>query len=75
MRLRFTAEAREHIAGIYSYVSDRIPAAATQVAARIRVAAERLTEFPKMGRAGIVAGSHEWVVRGLLHHRLRDRYD
>ncbi len=65
MRLRFTAEAREHIAGIYSYIGDRNPAAAAQVAARIRLAAERLTEFPRMGRRGRVAGTHEWVVRGL----------
>jgi toxin ParE1/3/4 len=65
MRLRFTAEAREHIAGIYSYIGDRSAAAATQVIVRIRLAAERLTEFPKMGRAGRVAGTHEWVVRGL----------
>jgi toxin ParE1/3/4 len=28
-------------------------------------AAERLTEFPRMGHAGRVAGTHEWVVRGL----------
>ena len=65
MRLRFTAETREHIAEIYGYIGDRSPAAATQVAARIRLAAERLTEFPKMGRTGRVAGTHEWVVRGL----------
>jgi toxin ParE1/3/4 len=39
--------------------------AATQVVARIRRAAERLTEFPRMGRAGRVPGTHEWVVRGL----------
>jgi toxin ParE1/3/4 len=65
MRLRFTAEAREHIAGIYSYIRDRSPVAATQVIARIRLAAERLTEFPRMGRAGRVAGTQEWVVHGL----------
>ncbi|HWZ40137.1 MAG TPA: type II toxin-antitoxin system RelE/ParE family toxin [Bradyrhizobium sp.] len=65
MRLRFTAETREHIAEIYGYIGDRSPAAATQVAARIRLAAERLTEFPKMGRTGRVAGTHEWVVHGL----------
>jgi plasmid stabilization system protein ParE len=29
------------------------------------MAAERLTEFPRMGHAGRVAGTHEWVVRGL----------
>jgi toxin ParE1/3/4 len=65
MRLRYTAEARRHIAAIYSYICDRNPAAATQVAARIRSAAERLTEFPRIGRAGRVHGTHEWVVRGL----------
>jgi toxin ParE1/3/4 len=65
MRLRYTAEAREHIAAFYSYIGDRSPAAATQVAARIRLAAERLTEFPRIGRAGRVHGTYEWVVRGL----------
>jgi len=65
VRLRYTAEARDHIAAIYSYIRDRSPAAATQVVARIRLAAERLTEFPRMGHAGQVEGTHEWVVRGL----------
>jgi toxin ParE1/3/4 len=65
VRLRFTAEAREHIAAIYSYIRDRNPAAATQVVARIRLATERLAEFPRMGHTGRVAGTHEWVVRGL----------
>jgi toxin ParE1/3/4 len=65
VRLRFTAEAREHIAAIYSYVRDRNPVAATQVVARIRMAAEQLAEFPRMGHAGRVPGTHEWVVRGL----------
>jgi toxin ParE1/3/4 len=65
VRLRYTAEAREHIAAVYSYIRDRNPAAATQVVARIRWAAERLTEFPRMGHAGRVSGTHEWVVRGL----------
>lgn len=65
MRLRFTTQAREHIAGIYSYIRDRNPVAATQVVARIRLAAERLTEFPRMGHGGRVPGTQEWVVRGL----------
>ncbi|WP_246175007.1 type II toxin-antitoxin system RelE/ParE family toxin [Bradyrhizobium paxllaeri] len=63
--MRFTAEAREHIAAIYSYIRERNPIAATQVVARIRLAAERLTEFPRMGHVGRVPGTHEWVVRGL----------
>jgi len=65
VKLRFTTEAREHIAAIYSYIQDRNPAAATQVVARIRFAAEQLTEFPRMGHAGRVPGTQEWVVRGL----------
>jgi toxin ParE1/3/4 len=64
VKLRFTAEAREHIAAIYSYIRDRNPVAATLVA-RIRVAAEQLAEFPRMGHIGRVPGTHEWVVRGL----------
>jgi len=65
IRLRYTADARQHIEGIYSYIRDRSPAAATGIAARIRLAAERLAEFPRIGRAGRVYGTHEWVVRGL----------
>ncbi len=56
MRLRFSAEAQEHIASIYSYIGDRSP---------FGNAAERLIEFPRMGRTGLVEGTHEWVVRGL----------
>jgi toxin ParE1/3/4 len=65
VRLRYTAQAREHIAEIYGYIRDRNPVAATQVAARIRLAAERLVEFPRMEHAGRITGTHEWVVRGL----------
>jgi len=65
VRLRFTAEAREHIAAIYSYIRDRNPVAATQVVARIRLAANQLAEFPRMGHVGRVSATHEWVVRGL----------
>ncbi len=68
VRLRYTAEAREHIAGIYNYIRERNPVAATQVAARIRLAAERLAEFPRIGHAGRVDGTHEWVARVALHY-------
>ena len=57
VKLRFTAEAREHIAAIYSYIQDRNPVAATQVVARIRLAAEQLADLesaqPLDGRANI----------------------
>jgi toxin ParE1/3/4 len=65
VRLRYTAEARDHIAGIYNYIRERNPIAATHVVARIRLAAERLAEFPRIGHAGRVTGTHEWVVREL----------
>ena len=65
LRLRYTTQAREHIAEIYSYIRNRNPVAATQVVSRIRLAAERLAEFPRMGHPGRVAGTHEWVMRGL----------
>ena len=58
VKLRFAAEARKHIAAIYSYIKDRNPAAATQVAARIRLAASQLAEFPRMGHVGRVPGTH-----------------
>jgi toxin ParE1/3/4 len=41
------------------------PVAAIQVVARIRVAAERLAKFPRIGHAGRVSGTYEWVVHGL----------
>jgi toxin ParE1/3/4 len=59
VRLRYTAQVRAHIAGIYEYIRERSPTAATQVVARIRFAAERLTEFPRIGHAGRVPGTHE----------------
>jgi toxin ParE1/3/4 len=65
VRLRYTAQAREHIAAIFGYIRDRNRVAATEVVARIRQAAVRLTEFPRVGHAGRVVGTYEWVVRGL----------
>ena len=65
MRLRYTTQAHDQIAAIYSFIGDRSPEAAREVVARIRSAAERLVEFPRIGRAGRIAGTLEWVVRGL----------
>jgi toxin ParE1/3/4 len=65
VRLRYTTQAREHIAAIHGYIRVRNPVAATQVAARVRLAAERLAEFPRMGHTGRVACTYEWVLRGL----------
>jgi plasmid stabilization system protein ParE len=65
MRLRYTADARFHIELIFNYIKERNPVAATEVAARIRAATERLQEFPQIGHAGRVPSTYEWVVKGL----------
>jgi plasmid stabilization system protein ParE len=65
MRLRYSAQARTHIAEIYRYIRHRNPVAATQVVLRIRQAAERLRQFPRTGHAGRVPGTYAWVVNGL----------
>jgi plasmid stabilization system protein ParE len=65
MRLRYSAAARLHIESIFNYIKDRNPVAAVEVAVRIRVAVERLQEFPQIGHAGRVPDTYEWVVRGL----------
>jgi toxin ParE1/3/4 len=48
------------------------------VITRIRAAAEQLGEFPHIGHLGLVAGTHEWVVKGLPYvivHELHARRD
>ena len=42
-----------------------IPSQPRRWSPRIRLATERLAEFPRMGHVGRVPGTHEWVVRGL----------
>jgi plasmid stabilization system protein ParE len=45
---------------------------------RIRAAAERLGEFPHIGHIGLVAGTHEWAVRGwpyIIVHELQVETD
>jgi len=64
MRLRWAGEARSHIKAIYDYVSERNPAAALELASRIRAAAELLKDFPRIGRGGTDPGTAEWVVTG-----------
>jgi toxin ParE1/3/4 len=65
MKVRYTLEALEHIDAIGAYIEARNPEAARRVIARIRAAADRLGEFPRIGHVGLVAGTFEWPVRGL----------
>jgi toxin ParE1/3/4 len=50
---------------IYEYIKERNPRAATEVVARIRLAADRLGRLPHMGYIGRARGTFEWVVVGL----------
>jgi toxin ParE1/3/4 len=62
MKVRFTLEALMHISGIRFYIEGRSPRAAVHIVERIFAEADRLGEFPQMGRVGIVPGTHEWTV-------------
>jgi toxin ParE1/3/4 len=62
MRVRFTLEALTHIAGIRFYIEQHSTQAAIHIAERIFAEADRLGEFPQLGRIGIVPGTYEWTV-------------
>ena len=71
MRLRYTTEALAHLEAINDFLSERDPAAARRIAAEIRTAAQRLCEFPDLGRPGDAIGTR--AVGGpplALTHRL-----
>lgn len=65
MTVRFSPEAQRHIAAIFTYINERNPVAARRVVARIRQAADRLADFPYIGRVGLASGTREWVVTRL----------
>jgi toxin ParE1/3/4 len=65
MRVRYRRSAQLDIGGIHEYIDKQNPRAATEVAARIRRAADRLGLWPYMGHAGRARGTLEWVVVGL----------
>ena len=65
LKVRYTIDALLHIGAIHAYIDERNPVAATRVIARVRAAAERLGEHPRIGHAGTAAGTLEWVVTGL----------
>jgi toxin ParE1/3/4 len=62
MKVRFTLEALTHIGGVRFYIEQRSPRAAVHIAERIFAEADRLGEFPQLGRIGTVPGTYEWTV-------------
>ena len=63
MKVRYRRRAQLDIDGIHQYLHERNPRAATDVVARIRLAAERLGTWPYIGRLG--RASENWAVVGL----------
>lgn len=78
MKVRFTLEALTHVAGIHFYIESRSSRAAAHIVERIFAEADRLGEFPQIGRVGIVPGTYEWIIPGLPYiivHELDDNKD
>ena len=65
MKVHYTIDALLHLAAIHTYINERNPMAASRVIARIRAAADRLGDWPRIGHAGAADGTYEWVVTGL----------
>jgi plasmid stabilization system protein ParE len=65
LKVRYTIDALLHVGAIHAFIHERNPVAATRVIARVRAAAERLGEHPRIGHAGTAPGTYEWVVAGL----------
>ncbi len=61
MRLVWTGPALQDRAAIYDYIDTDSPRAAAELDHVFAQAAERLRQYPHMGRAGRVAGTREWV--------------
>lgn len=60
--LKWLGLARAHLLAIVDYISDDNPDAAQRLKDDIEVKAEKLLEFPKMGRPGRVEGTRELIM-------------
>ena len=62
MRIRYTPNARDNIAGIHDYIALENPQAARRVITHIRQQTLTLSNYPNIGRPGRVEGSRELVI-------------
>jgi toxin ParE1/3/4 len=63
-RIVYSRRFRRRLQDIYEQIAADNPAAAPRVVERIRIAVERLPQFPAIGRPGRVAHTRELVVAG-----------
>ncbi|MEP0314380.1 MULTISPECIES: type II toxin-antitoxin system RelE/ParE family toxin [Alphaproteobacteria] len=62
MTLRYTDQAKLHLATIFDFICSEDRQAATIVISRIRASAQALCQFPYLGHIGHVPGTLELVV-------------
>ncbi len=62
MKLVWLATAERRRASQIAYIAERNPQAALDMATAIRVATDRLANYPRIGRPGRVPGTRELVV-------------
>ena len=67
MKIRWSLQAVSDLKSIRDWIAQDNPAAASQVASRIRNAASRLERFPLSGRVGRVPGTRELVIPGTTY--------
>ena len=74
MTVVWSARAVAHLSALRAYIARDSPGAAADIAEILLAAADRLAEFPGLGRPGRVTGTREWVVPGtpfVLPYRVR----
>lgn len=64
MKLKWTRLALQDLRYLHEYIADDNPPAASRMVTRIQEAAERLKNYPQMGRPGRVQGTRELVIAG-----------
>lgn len=67
--IHWTLPALNDLRSAWEYIGADDESAADRVIDRIQLAAETLTEFPKLGRPGKLRGSRELIVSG-THYRV-----
>ena len=74
MKVDWTPLAISHLQSTYQYLAADNPAAAEKIIGQILSAAERLADYPSMGRSGRIEGTRELVIPGtpfIVAYRIR----
>jgi toxin ParE1/3/4 len=74
VKVDWTPLAISHLQCTHDYIARDSPAAARKIVGQILGAAERLANYPSMGRAGRIEGTRELVIPGtpfIVAYRIR----